>query len=335
MVFVTGATGLLGTHILLELLSRGENVRALKRPTSNLSHVKKVFDYYLKEKSEIQFSKIEWVDGDILDIDSLIDGITGCEKVYHCAGMVSFVKKDFKKMMKINKHGTANVVNVCLSEGVDHLCYISSTSAICKDHSIPVTTENNKWVNSPDNSNYGVTKYSAELEVWRGIEEGLDAVIVNPSVILGPGNWNESSTSIFKIVKNGLKFYTPGKNAFVDVRDVATIIAELSERKIFNERFLVISENVFFRDLFNKIAKEFNVKPPSISVKPWMAGLAWRIEGILRFCFGRKQNITKETAKSAMNITQFSNQKIKDRINFEFISIDESVKNTTSYFKEN
>ena len=333
MVFVTGGTGLLGTHILLELLSRGESIRALKRPSSNLSQVKKVFDFYLKEKSENEFSKIEWIEGDILDVVSLEDGIKGCEKVYHCAGMVSFVKKDFRKMMKINKHGTANVVNVALSEGVNHLCYISSTSAICKDHTIPISTENNKWVNSPENSNYAVTKYSAELEVWRGVEEGLDAVIVNPSVILGPGNWHESSTSIFKIVKNGLKFYTPGMNAFIDVRDVATIVAELSDRKIFNERFLVFSENVFFKDVFDKIAKEFHVKSPSVLVKPWMAGLAWRIEGFLRFFFGRKQNITKETAKSSMQIAQYSNQKIKDRINFEFISVDDSIKNTVSYFK--
>ncbi|MEO9532501.1 MAG: NAD-dependent epimerase/dehydratase family protein [Crocinitomicaceae bacterium] len=333
MVFVTGATGLLGSHLLIELLSRGEEIKALKRTTSNLDQVKSVFKFYLGEKSDVEFDKIKWVDGDVLDITSLIDGMNGCSKVYHCAAMVSFVKKDFKKMMKINKTGTANVVNVCLGEKIDQLVYVSSTAAIGRDASKEFYTEENKWVNSPDNSNYAVTKYSAENEVWRGVEEGLNAVIVNPCVILGPGNWNESSLSIFKVVKKGLKFYTPGLNAFVDARDVAYAMAELSERRIENERFLVTSENLFFKDLFEKIAAAFKVKAPSIKVKPWLAGLAWRIEGLLHFLFGKKQNITKETARSSMKITKYSSQKLIDRIGIKFYSIDDSVKNAVDYFE--
>ena len=189
-------------------------------------------------------------------------------------------------------------------------------------------------MSSPNNSNYAVTKYSAENEVWRGVEEGLNAVIVNPCVILGPGNWNESSLSIFKVIKKGLKFYTPGLNAFVDARDVAFAMAELSEQKIENERFLVTSENLYFKELFDLMAKAFNVKPPSTKVKPWMAGLAWRLEGLLHFLFGKKQNITKETARSSMNITKYSSQKLIDRIGIEFYSIEESVKNAVDYFEK-
>lgn len=334
MVFVTGGTGLLGTHLLLELLAKGKKVRALKRSTSNLEQVKSVFQFYLNQRAEAEFNKIEWVEGDILDIESLIEHIEGCQEVYHCAAMVSFLKKDFRNMWKINKEGTANVVNVCLSKNIQHLCYISSTAAIGKQKNETFQKENHKWKREKDVSNYSITKHSAELEVWRGIEEGLNAVILNPSVIFGPGNWNESSISIFKVVKKGLKFYTPGANAFVDARDVATIAVELSERKISAERYLVISENLPFKTVFEWMADSFDVKAPHIQVKPWMAALTWRLEGFLRILFGRKQNVTKETARAAMSESKFSNEKIKAELNFEFIPIQKSIENAVSYFKQ-
>ncbi|MFT4600610.1 MAG: dihydroflavonol-4-reductase [Arenicella sp.] len=334
MVFITGATGLLGSHLILDLLLKGEEVRALKRKTSNTEQVRLLFEHYHPNKGDKLFSKIEWIEGDLLDVTSLSDGMKDCSAVYHCAAMVSFVKRDFKKMMKINKHGTANVVNCCLAEKIDELIYVSSTAAIGRDPLKEFYTEANKWVNSVDNSNYAVTKYSAELEVWRGTEEGLNAVIVNPCVILGPGNWNESSLSIFKVVKKGLKFYTPGMNAFVGVRDVSQAMIRLAENKVYNDRFLVISENLFFKDLFEKIAKAFGVKAPSMLVKPWMAGLAWRLEGILRFLFRKKQNITKETARSSMKITKYSSEKLKDKIGFEFRPIDEVISNATAFFEK-
>ncbi|MEX1002599.1 MAG: NAD-dependent epimerase/dehydratase family protein [Crocinitomicaceae bacterium] len=332
MVFVTGGTGVLGTHVLLELLSRGEDIRALKRESSDLEQPLRVFQFYLNEKAKSEFNKIEWVNGDLLDIVSLEEGIKGCSAVYHCAATVSFAKRDFNKMWRINKIGTENVVNVCLGQKVEYLCHISSTAAIGKSNKTQPNTEENKWVNNRENSNYAVTKHSAEMEVWRGAAEGLNAVIVNPSVILGPGNWNESSLSIFKVVKRGLKFYTSGMNAFVDVRDVAFIAAELAKRGVFNDRFLVISENLYYKDLFELIAREFDVPPPTIKVKRWMAALAWRVEGFLHFLFGRKQNITKETAKSAMTVTTYSNDKIKSQLNFEFIPIKDAVKNAVRYF---
>jgi dihydroflavonol-4-reductase len=332
MVFVTGGTGALGTHILLELLSRGKRVRALKRPTSNLDQVKSVFDFYLNEKAESEFNKIEWVEGDVLDITSLEEGIQGCSEVYHCAAMVSFLRRDFSKMWQVNKVGTANVVNVCIDFGIETLCHISSTAAIGKPADVEEYNEDHKWVKSPSNSNYAVTKRSAEMEVFRGANEGLNVVILNPSVILGPGNWNESSLTIFKVVKKGLRFFTPGMNAFVDARDVANAATELVEQKVYNERFLVISENVYFKDLFNMIADSFNVKRPKTLVKPWMAGIAWRLQSLLRFLFGRKQNITKESARSAMSVTKYSNKKLKEKLNFQFIPIEESISNAVKYY---
>ena len=334
MVFVTGATGLVGTHVMLELISRGEQIKALRRKSSSLNQVESLFHFYLGDKAQDALNNIEWVEGDILDVTVLDEAVKNCSRVFHCAAVVSFVQRDFKKMMKINKHGTANVVNVCLTNDIDHLCYVSSTAALGRNSNSDIYTEVNKWVNSPDNSNYAVSKYSAENEIWRGVEEGLDAVIINPSVILGPGDWNQSSLSIFKVVKKGLKFYTPGANAFVDVRDVATCLCELSDKKMFNDRYLVFSENLSFQELFQKIAKAFNVKGPSILVKQWMVGIAWRTEALLRFLFGKKQNITKETAKSSMKTSVYSNEKIKNALDFEFISIDHSIKHSVPFFEK-
>jgi nucleoside-diphosphate-sugar epimerase len=334
MIFVTGGTGLLGTHVLVELLRRDKKIRALYRSENRLNQVKKSFDHYFGTQSKAKFNQITWVKGDILDISSLQEHIKGCSVVYHCAALVSFRKKDFKKLMKINKEGTANVVNVALSLNVDHLCYVSSTAAIGRQENKEFYDENNKWTNSRENSNYAISKYSGEQEVWRGVEEGLNAVIVNPSVILGVGDWNESSLSIFKVVYKGLKFYTNGINAFVDARDVAYIMCELSDKAIFNTRFLTISENVSFKHLFTLIANEFGTKAPSIQVKKWMAGLAWRIEGLLAFLFGKKQNITQETARSSMAVTKYSNEKVKKALNYEFIPLADTVKHAVNYFKK-
>lgn len=335
MILVTGATGLLGTHVLVELSKRGQKVRALKRAGSNLKTTQSVFEFYFGENAKQKFSEIEWVEGDILDIVSLENAIRGCDIVYHCAALVSFRRRDFRKLSKINKEGTGNVVNVCLSLKVDHLCYVSSTAAIGRSATQTIYDETNKWVSSSENSGYAVSKYSAENEVWRGVEEGLNAVIVNPSVIFGPGNWSDGSLSIFKVVKKGLRFYTSGTNAFVDARDVAFVMAELSEKRVFNDRFLVISENLKYKDLFDKIAKSFGVKGPSRLAKPWMAAIVWRIEGVLAFLFGKKQNITRETARSSMASNQYSNEKVKQKLNFEFHTMDDTIQNSVVYFSKN
>lgn len=331
MVFLTGGTGLLGSHLLIELLKRGKKVRALKRTSSNTNTVEKIFEYYLGDKSNEIYSGIDWVDGDINDVNSLQSLMLGCEEVYHCAGYVSFYRKDFKTLMKINKEGTANLVNVSLSLGVKKFSYVSSTAAIGRDKKGNDYTEKSKWVTTSENSNYAVSKHSGEMEVWRGQEEGLNTSIVNPSVILGAGNWEEGSLTLFKNVEKGLKFYTEGINAFVDARDVAFCMAELLEQDIYNERFLIISENICFKDLFFQIADELKIKRPSVKVKPWLAALAWRLERIKSAVFGIKPKVTKETARSAMSISKYSNHKITKAINHSFISINDSVKNVVSF----
>ena len=330
MIFVTGGTGLLGSHLLIELSQRGKTIRALKRPSSSLTNVKKVFEFYLTKESKLLFDKIEWVDGDINDITSLQDHMKGCNEVYHCAGYVSFWRKDFKKLMKINKVGTANMVNVALSLNVNKFSHVSSTAAIGRNELSSQYSETNKWLTSTSNSNYAVSKYSAEMEVWRAQEEGLNVSIVNPSVILGAGNWEDSSLTLFLSVEKGLKFYTEGTNAFVDARDVSYCMAELMDNNIFGERYLTISENVCFRDLFFMIADEIGTKRASIKVKPWMAEIAWRIE-LVKSIFGTKPKITKETARSAMGESFYSNEKVRTKLNHQFISIQNSVKNAVAF----
>jgi len=326
MIFVTGGTGLLGSHVLVELSKRQQNIRALKRSTSSLKTVQSLFEFYFKTDGFSRFKAIEWINGDILDIVSLETGMNGCSEVYHCAGFVSFQKKDFSKLIKINKTGTANIVNVALTSEIRKFCHVSSTAAIGRQKENDYYKESNKWVTSSENSNYAVSKYSAEMEVWRGIEEGLSAVIVNPCVILGAGNWEESSLEIFRTMANGLKYYSSGANAFVDARDVAFCMVELMAQEKFNNRFLTIGENLAFRDLFNLIADQLNVDRPTIAVKRWMTGLAWRAEKLRSIITGKPAKITKETARSAMSKSTYSNKKVKSAIGFEFTPIEETIK---------
>lgn len=335
MIFVTGGTGLLGSHLLIELSKRGLKIRALKRKSSDLTEVKNLFVYYLNDIDLTLFKQIEWVDGDINDVTTLPTLMKGSTTVYHCAGFVSFAKRDFKKLIQINKYGTANVVNTCIKLGIKNLSHVSSTAAIGRDAKQSVITEHNKWINSKSNSNYAVSKYLGEMEVWRGQEEGLNVSIVNPSVILGAGNWNDSSLTLFNSIKNGLKFYPTGTNAFVDARDVAFCMVELMDKKMFDKRFLTISENIKFKDLFDIIAHELKVNKPTIKAKPWMVSMAWRLEALKCFFTRQQPQITKETSASAMQNNTYSNQKIKTALNFKFIPIQQSVQNAVNYHKLN
>lgn len=333
MNLITGASGLLGTRVLFDLLERGEKVRAGKRPNTNLETVKSVFKYY-GDKELFLFNQIEWVDLDLLDIVSIADAMEGITHVYHCAAIVSFHYSDYELMYQTNIRGTHNIVNACLHEGVEVLCHVSSTAAIGKTKA-EVQKESNPWKNSDDNSYYAVTKQAAECEVWRGKEEGLNVVIVNPSIIIGPGDWNRSSAGIFKTIYKGLKYYTSGANAYVDVRDVSRAMLTLLDRKVYNERFLCFGENMKYHELFNLIAKCFNVKAPYVLAKQWQANLVWRIEELKYRLTRKKPVITKETARSANTTVKYSNEKIKEAINFEFTEIKDAVKFTCDYLLSN
>jgi len=274
---VTGGTGLLGMRIAYDLLSSGQQVRVLRREKSDLNVVKNVFQFYDKNNGDNLFQKIEWVEGDVLDIFSLEEAMKNVSHVYHCAAVVSFHPKDFKDMYRINQKGTENVVNMSVSCGVEHLCHISSIAAIGRDKIGVAIDEKTEWITSKYNSNYAISKYVSEREVWRGMEEGLPAVILNPGIIFGAGAKGKSSASLFSVVQDGLKFHTKGSGSFVDVRDVSKIALKAIEQKITRERYVLVSENKPMRKIFENIAGKLNKNAPRIFAGKLLLGLGWRI----------------------------------------------------------
>lgn len=334
MILVTGGTGLLGTHVLFQLANSGKSIRAIKRASSDIQLVEKVFNHYSSNGSEI-FNAIEWVEADIINTPSLESVFHGIDEVYHCAAIVSFNKRDYNQMMKVNREGTANMVNFALANNVKKFCHVSSTAAIGKTGLEKINTEKNKWVQGPETSGYAITKYSAEKEVWRAHEEGLNVCIVNPSVILGPGNIEESSNTIFNNVKKGLKYYTDGVNAMCDARDVANVMQRLMDENVFGERFLCFTENISFKELTTKMAHAFGTKPPYKKANPFLVGLAWRFEAFRTKLFGGTPKLTKENAVSADSKSYYSHDKIVKHLNYSFFTMDDTIKNAVSYYKSN
>jgi len=332
MVFVTGGTGLLGANLIYELIRQEKDVVAIKRPSSDLSVIKGLFYFHQKEAGVQLFEKIKWTDGDILDIHSLLDSIEKDCEVYHCAAMVSFNPRAREKMLKVNVEGTANVVNACLEKKVKKLCFASSVASIGIPQKGDLITEDAIWKTDDGKTNYSISKYLSEKEVWRGIEEGLNAVIVNPTIIIGPGNWKRSSARMFYDVWSGLKFYTSGVNGFVDVRDVNRGMIKLMESEINAERFILNGNNLPFKEVFGMIADALGKPRPNIHISSFVAELFWRFEKFRTLIIGGKPLITKEIAKESNNKQYYSTDKIAQCLGIEFSPILESVKHTAKVF---
>ncbi|MBI2257837.1 MAG: SDR family NAD(P)-dependent oxidoreductase [Flavobacteriia bacterium] len=331
MILVTGATGLLGSNLCLELVLTNNNILATYHSEAKIDKVKKLFKWRFEEEWEHYFNKLNWEKLDVLDIYNVEKTIKKVDYVYHCAALVSFHKRDFSALMKVNAQGTSNIVNACLKFNVKKLLHVSSTSAVGKvlNHTVSYVAEKNKWENSKNVSGYGISKYTAEKEVWRSIEEGLNAVIINPSIIFGPGSWEESSLSIFRQIEKGLSFYTEGENAFVSVKDVVDAMIFLMENDFKSERYLCTGNNVSFKELFSLIAKKLNKKEPRWKASRWMIELAWKI-AYLKVLFGEKPNITKETAHSSYEKTIYSSEKLKSIYGKEFLSLEETIDYTVT-----
>jgi nucleoside-diphosphate-sugar epimerase len=328
MIFVTGGTGLVGAHILLDLASKNKAIKALKRESSSIAITEKIFKYYNKQNL---LQNIKWVEGDLLDSHSLYSLLKDCKLVYHAAAFVSFHPKEIKKMMNINIKGTENIVNACLENKIEKLAYISSISTLSKPKNNSIINEKSFWTNNNNKTKYAQSKYFAEQEVWRGIQEGLDTVIVNPSVILGPGDWTKGSSQLFTKVWKGLKYYTPGATAFVDVLDVASIVTKLMESDMKNDRFILSSENMPYKQLFKEIAHHLGKKEATIKVTPFLKELAWRTEHLKYLISGIKPLLTKETANQAMTISNYSNQKICD-LGYTFLPVSDSIEKYSNWF---
>lgn len=331
MNFVTGGTGLVGSHLIYDLIQKGEKVRALKRSTSNTTFVEKIFSYYSPEAITL-FEKIDWVEGDVLDFYSIKDALEGITSVYHCAAIVAFSNKQKEKIIQENVQGTANLVNACLDKKVRKFCHVSSIAALGKSETGGPVTEEAQWTNSKYKSAYSISKHLSEREVWRGIAEGLNAVIVNPSIILGPGNWESGSAKFFSTIYKGLKFYTKGVTGYVDVRDVSKAMILLMDQKISGERFILNSENTSYEFVLKSIAKNLGVKPPSVYANKSMGEIAWRWERIKEIISGTPALITRDTARTSHKKNYFSSQKLINELGLEFIPVEQSVRSVAILF---
>lgn len=331
MILVTGASGLLGSHLILTLVKKGYEVKALATNESSKLKALQTFKIY-NEKDASLFDKIQWCFGDICDSEFLYELLEEVDYVYHCAAVVSFSPKEIEKMNHINIIGTEALVNMCLLRKVKKFCHVSSVAALGKTTDGSIITEETHFVNSPQNSNYGISKYNAEREVWRASEEGMQVVIVNPSVILGPGNWNSGSSNMFTSAYKGLKYYSDGITGFVNVIDVAQIMILLMESDIHHQRYIVCAENVSYKDIFNQMHDSFGKKRPSIHASKILAAIVWRIEKLKSFLISTNPLITEETVEAAFQQVNFSNKKVKTTLNYEFIPIKESVENICKIF---
>lgn len=320
MILVTGGAGLLGTELITQLLAAGKKVRALYN------------------KTPLSFppsTMLEQVPCNILDVIGLEDALQGVEEVYHCAAIVTFNPRRKQEMFKINIEGTANVVNAALDAGIRKMVHVSSVAALGRIREDRLIDETMNWTPETSNSAYGQSKYLAEMEVWRGIAEGLDAVIVNPVIILGAGNWNDGSSKIFQSAYEEFPWYTEGTTGFVDVRDVAKAMISLMESDISAERFILSAENRAYRDVFNLMASAFHKKPPHKPVTPFLANIVWRLEAIKSRFSGKEPLVTRETSLTAMTKAGFDNSKLLRALpGFSYHSVEETIKDTCAAFQQ-
>ncbi|MEO6219816.1 MAG: NAD-dependent epimerase/dehydratase family protein [Ginsengibacter sp.] len=318
-ILVTGAAGLVGGELLKQLLGEGYSITALYHSVPlQLIHPHLVIEQC-----------------DILDVTRLHEIMQGITHVYHCAALVSFEKKEKYRLLKINIEGTANIVNACLDAGVQKIIHVSSVSALGRIRNGEVITEKMNWTEDTSNSIYGKSKYLGEMEVWRGIGEGLQAAIVCPSLILGGNNWDSGSSAVFKSAWNEFKWYTEGGGGFVDVRDVARSMILLMNSEITDNRFILSGENLSYRHVFTSIAKCFNKKPPHKKVTPFLTEIVWRLEALKAVFTGKKSLLTKETAQTALTTVYFDNSKILNALpGFHFTPVSETIKHTCETLKQ-
>ncbi len=324
MILVTGGTGLTGSHLLYNLTQKGYSVRATKRKNSSIEFVGKIFSLYSSNPTEL-LTRIEWVDADLLDYSSILDATRGVETVYHTGAIVSFNPKDASSILKTNITGTANVVDACIHNGVKSLCHVSSIASLGVPNENGVIDESCLWTKSKGKSAYAKSKFYGEMEVWRGAEMGLRVVIVNPSVILGPGRWTTGSGQLFNRVSKGMPFYIDGISGYVDVRDVAKALILLEENQtIKNERFVLNAQNISYKEVFSLIARSVGKKPPKYQIKPWMINATYPFIKLFGTIIGKGTIISRANLNSAFSKTYYSSEKIK-KVGFEFIPLSDSI----------
>ena len=331
MIFVTGATGILGRVIVLELLKRGKNVRAAKRKSSNLEEVKNSFKFYTENPDEF-FNKIEWIDVDFNDSENIKNALNGVEEIYHTAAKVSFHPNFKREMYHTNIEGTKQLLYACENSSVKKFCFISSIAVLDGLNENNEMDEDSNYNPKIDHSSYAVSKHFSEMDVWRASAEGLNTVIVNPGMIIGSGNWNNSSGKLFSTFEKN-KYTFSGGSAYVDVRDVAKISVDLMEKNVFGERFITISENVKYADFGKMVRKKSGLKNLKILPK-YLLKTGLFLNKILGWLIPPLKMISRNNVESITSFNRISNEKIKKELNFEFIPIQESIDFHYKNYKE-
>lgn len=324
MILVTGGTGFLGAYIIKNLVEKGHPVRAIRRSAK--------LPFFIDEAI---WNKVEWVEGDVLDVVSLSEAMQGVDSVVHSAAIVSFTKEKRKEMYRVNIEGTENVVNLALETGVRRLLHVSSVAALARTTNASTVTEDKKWEDNKNNTHYAITKHHAELHAWRGMAEGLEGVIINPSTILGYGNWHQSSCAIFKNAYRNFPWYTKGVNGFVGIEDTAEAAVRLLLSNITEKRFIVNAENRSFQWLLNTLAEGFGKNPPPRYANRTMSEVAWRMEKLKGFFTGKKPLLSKETAKVAHSQTSFDNSALLAALpSFQFTPLDTVIKKACTQYQQ-
>ncbi len=331
MNLVTGATGILGSHVLLRLLLNGQPVIALKRSDSDIEKVKDLFAFYTPDHKQL-FAKINWVELDVLDVYGMEQVVKDAAVVYHCAGYVSFDPADRKKLFRINEQGTANVVNACLHHNVDALCHASTIGTI-SNSDVQELTEAVFWKRSGNESDYALSKYNAEREVWRGIEEGLNAVIVNPGVIVAPVFWDQSSGKIFRNCAKGNRFYTSGSSAYITAMDAAKAMILLVNGRHFANRYILAENNYDLRTIFSRIQINLGKSAPHIKVGKKALYLASGLERFSSIFTKKPPVLTKSLINSAFNRQIYSNSKVTNTLNTSFTPVLEALDEICAYYQ--
>lgn len=321
MILVTGATGFIGSHLMCHLAEKDIFPVAMYRHESNKKRVWKLFQFKFIDAKE-RYDKITWRKGDFRDFPSLDEAFEGISHVYHCAGYISLAQRDVKKLLEINEKGSAYLVDLCLSHSIKKLIYISSVAALGNDPSASIIDENTPWDKNTDKNPYAYSKYGGEMEVWRGMEEGLNAVIINPAIVLGKGSPIEI---ILQRFKKGLRWYTPGNKAFVNIQDVIMVMDELMHSNIKGERFILVAENWTGKAVAQNILKAGNYNLNLISIPKGFFYFFWAVEYLIEFLGIRKRFLTSATIQGQYQQKSINGEKIKSFINFGYSPISKLI----------
>ena len=330
MILVTGGTGLVGSHLLLKVAQQNQSVRALYRKGANLERVKTVFSYY-SENSKSLYETIEWAEADLNDLPKLTLAFKDITHVFHCAAYISLDPSNYKILRATNIKGTANIVNLCIANKVEKLCYISSVATLGYDADL--ITEETKWEGNQNQSVYAISKYGAEMEVWRASQEGVATVIINPGVILGPGFWNSGSGLLFKLAGDKQRYFTNGRTGYVYVNDVTKAMLDLMDSDIKNQRYVLVAENLTYKEILTTVAKSMEIAPPTKLASKRMLQFAMVYDWLQSILLGRKRRLSRALCRVLTRDCKFSSEKIKtDLKSFKFTPIPEATQQVVQYF---